>query len=182
MGDISQKGKVMSVINERLRQRVIGLIFAIVFATMVSTPALAVGYDSALNGVKSYNAVFEFSQGNPKVANLVFWAVKNSYEADEVKSLKGDKNIVVVFHGPVVKLLSSNKDPFNAAEWAEVEKFQETIRQMKKDGVTFEVCLYAAKVLGVDKETIIPEIDRVGNGFVSVVGYQMQDYAVVRIP
>jgi hypothetical protein len=36
--------------------------------------------------------------------------------------------------------------------------------------------------MGVDKATIMPEIDQVGNGFVSVIGYQMQGYAVVRIP
>jgi hypothetical protein len=36
--------------------------------------------------------------------------------------------------------------------------------------------------MGVDKAKIMPEIDQVGNGFVSVIGYQMQDYAVVRIP
>lgn len=147
-----------------------------------ATQVMAAGYDKALKGVNDYKAVFEFSQGNPKIANLVFWAVKNSYEVDEVKEMAGDKDIVVVFHGPVVKLLSTSKSPFNASEWTEVEKFQETIRAMKKDGVTFEICLYAAKVLGVDEATIIPEIDKVGNGFVSVIGYQMQDYAVVRIP
>ncbi|NIQ96327.1 MAG: DsrE family protein, partial [Desulfuromonadales bacterium] len=81
-----------------------------------------------------------------------------------------------------VKMLSTDRSPFNGAEWAEVEKFQETLRQMKKDGVKLEVCLYAAQVLGVDAEKIIPEVDRVGNGFVSVVGYQRQGYAVVRIP
>jgi intracellular sulfur oxidation DsrE/DsrF family protein len=81
-----------------------------------------------------------------------------------------------------VKLLSTDRAPFNDAEWAEVENFQDTLRQMKKDGVKLEICLYAAKVMGVDKDTIIPEIDRVGNGFVSVIGYQMQGYAVVRIP
>ena len=53
---------------------------------------------------------------------------------------------------------------------------------MKKDGVKLEICLYAAKVMGVGEDTIIPEIDRVGNGFVSVIGYQKQGYAVVRIP
>ncbi len=53
---------------------------------------------------------------------------------------------------------------------------------MKKDGVKLEVCLYAVKVMGVDKTTIIPEIDQVANGFVSVIGYQMQGYAVVRVP
>jgi intracellular sulfur oxidation DsrE/DsrF family protein len=172
----------MNTRNNNVTRQIVCLFFTVVLAATLSTSALAGGYDNALKGVKNYDAVFEVSQGNPKIANLVFWAVKNAYEADEVKALSGTPNVVIVFHGPVVKLLSSDRSPFNSAEWAEVEKFQETLRQMKEDGVTLEVCLYAAKVLGVDKATIMPEIDRVDNGFVSVVGYQMQDYAVVRIP
>lgn len=171
------KKRVTSIVRNVTRMFLVTFLLA-----LMATPVLAEGYANALKGVTSYDAVFEVSLGNPKIANLVFWAVKDSYEAEEVKGLAGDPNVVIVFHGPVVKLLSSDKSPFNSAEWAEVEKFQETLRQMKKDGVTMEVCLYAAKVLGVDKATIMPEIDRVANGFVSVVGYQMQDYAVVRIP
>jgi intracellular sulfur oxidation DsrE/DsrF family protein len=53
---------------------------------------------------------------------------------------------------------------------------------MKKDGVKLEVCLYAVKTMGMDKTKILPEIDPVDNGFVSVIGYQMQGYAVVRVP
>ena len=172
----------MNTRNKNITQQIACLFFTVVLAATLSTSALANGYGNALKGVNSYDAVFEVSQGNPKIANLVFWAVKNAYEADEVKALSGTPNVVIVFHGPVVKLLSSDRSPFNSAEWAEVEKFQSTLRQMKKDGVKLEVCLYAAKVLGVDKATIMPEIDRVDNGFVSVVGYQMQDYGVVRIP
>ena len=172
----------MNTRYKNLTQQIACLLFTVVLAATLSTSALANGYGNALKGVNSYDAVFEVSQGNPKIANLVFWAVKNAYEADEVKALSGTPNVVIVFHGPVVKLLSSDRSPFNSAEWAEVEKFQSTLLQMKKDGVKLEVCLYAAKVLGVDKTTIMPEIDRVDNGFVSVVGYQMQDYAVVRIP
>jgi intracellular sulfur oxidation DsrE/DsrF family protein len=158
------------------------LLFAAAFAALISTSAMAAGYDNALKGVNSYDAVFEVTQGNPKVSTLIFWAVQNAYEAAEVKGLAKDPNIAIVFHGPAVKLLSTDRAPFNDAEWAEVENFQDTLRQMKKDGVKLEICLYAAKVMGVDKDTIIPEIDRVGNGFVSVIGYQMQGYAVVRIP
>ena len=158
------------------------LLFAATLVALLSSPALSAGYDNALKGVKSYNAVYEVTQENPKVANIVFWAVKNSYEVAEVKALGKAPGIAVVFHGPAVKMLSSDRAPFNEAEWAEVEKFQETLRQMKKDGVKLEVCLYAVEVMGVDKTRIMPEIDQVGNGFVSVIGYQMQDYAVVRIP
>lgn len=158
------------------------LLFVAIFLALVPNPAQAGGYNNALKGVQGFDAVYEVTQGNPKVANIVFWAVKNSYEAPEVKALSKAPNIAVVFHGPAVKLISSDNEFFNGAEWAEVEKFQETLRQMKKDGVKMEVCLYAAKVMGVDKSTIIPEVDHVDNGFVSVIGYQMQGYAVVRIP
>ncbi|MFN2369039.1 MAG: hypothetical protein ABR605_08850 [Desulfurivibrionaceae bacterium] len=53
---------------------------------------------------------------------------------------------------------------------------------MKKDGVTLEVCLFAARGMGIEPATILPEIDRVGNGFISVLGYQAQGYGTVAIP
>jgi uncharacterized protein len=35
--------------------------------------------------------------------------------------------------------------------------------------------------LDVDPATILPEVDPVGNGFISVVGYQAQGYSLVTI-
>lgn len=172
----------MKARSRTIPKRVYCLFFAVGLVAMMATPVLAAGYDHALQGVSGYDAVYEVTQGDPKVNNILFWAVRNSYQVAEVKALDKVPRIVVVFHGPVVKLLSSDRAAFDDAEWAEVEKFQNTLRQMKKDGVTLEVCLYAVKVMGVDKATIMPEIDQVGNGFVSVIGYQMQGYAVVRVP
>ncbi len=90
--------------------------------------------------------------------------------------------VVVVFHGPAVKLLTKDSSGFPEDARGEVDKFHEMIRQLKKDGVKLEVCLYAVKVMGVDPATLLPEIDQVGNGFISVVGYQAQGYSVVAIP
>lgn len=159
-----------------------GFIAALCLIAVTAAPVLAKDYTNALKGVERFDVVFDVSQGSPKVANIVFWAVTDAYRSDDVKALRGEPQIAVVFHGPAVKLLSNDKGLFNEAERIEVDKFQQTLKQMKKEGVKLEICLYAAKVLGVDKDTIIPEIDRVGNGFVSVVGYQMQGYGVVRIP
>jgi intracellular sulfur oxidation DsrE/DsrF family protein len=158
------------------------LVFAVLYVALISGPAGATGYDNALTGVKKYDVVYQVTQGNPKVVNPVFMVIKNAYEAPEVKALTNDPNVVIVFHGPVVKLLSTDSTSFNAEERVEVQKFHATLRQMKKEGVTLEVCRYALKGMGVDEATIIPEIDPVDNGFVSVIGYQMQGYAVVRIP
>jgi len=160
----------------------VGLLFAAALMVLMSPPVLAEGYDNALQGVTNYDVVFDVSQGDPKVANVVFWAVKNAYQVPEVAALAGKPKVAVVFHGPAVKLLSSDLSHFDAAQRTETETFQRTLRQMKKDGVVMEICLYAAKVMGVDQATIIPEIDRVGNGFVSVAGYQLQGYALVVIP
>lgn len=172
----------MKILTGKYRISVVGLAFAAIFLVLPAASAMAEGYGNALEGVEQYDVVYDVSQSNPKIANVVFWAVKDSYKVDEVKRLNDKPKVAVVFHGPAVKLISSDRSPFNSSEWAEVEKFQQTLREMKKDGVTLEVCLYAARVVGVDKDTIIPEVDQVGNGFVSVIGYQQQGYAVVRIP
>ena len=78
--------------------------------------------------------------------------------------------------------ISSDRSGFDKKDYAEIDKFQATLRQMQKEGVKMEVCLYAAKVLGIDPTTLMPEIDQVGNGFISVAGYQAQGYTVVTIP
>ena len=164
--------------SHRRIQAVLSAAFAWVLLT---TPVVAGDY-AALKGVEGINAVFDVSQGSPTVSNIVFWAVKDVYQNESVRALPNPPRIVVVFHGPAVKLISSDRKGFESEEVAEVDKFADTIRQMKKDGVTFEVCDYAVEVMGVEPSSIMPEIDHVGNGFVSIAGYQANGYSVVRIP
>jgi intracellular sulfur oxidation DsrE/DsrF family protein len=163
--------------------RSIVALFSVAFLfVLLAPPAVAGGYDNALNGVKQVKVVFDVSQGSPKDSNVIFWAVKNVYEDDSVKALSMTPQVAIVFHGPAVKLITSDRSGFKKADHDEIDTFQDTLRQMKKDGVKLEVCDYALKVMGVDPATVLSEIDHVGNGFISVVGYQAQGYAVVRIP
>lgn len=154
----------------------------VLFSLVGASPAASGGYDNALKDVKGIKAVFDFSQGSPGMSNLIFWAVKNVYEDKSTNSLPEKPQVAIVFHGPAVKLISKDRSNFAEKDFGELDKFHEMIRQLKKDGVKLEVCLYAAKVVGVDPATILPEIDHVGNGFISVIGYQAQGYSVVRVP
>jgi len=147
---------------------------------LIASPSFSAEY-KALDGVKKVKAIFDVSMGSPVAAPLVFWAVRNSYEDKNVSTLSESPEVAVVFHGPAVKLISTNRDGYSEEEKKSLDKFAEMIRQMKQDGVKMEVCLYAAKVLGVDPGSILPEIDHVGNGFISVVGYQAQGYSVVAV-
>ena len=136
---------------------------------------------AALKGVDGIKAVFEVSLGAPAKANIVFGAVRGVYTDTNSRALSHPPKVAVVFHGPAVKLISTNREGFTAADSKALDEFAETIRQMKKDGVKLEVCDYALKVLDVDPASILPEVDHVGNGFISVVGFQAQGYSHVMI-
>lgn len=156
-------------------------IMSLIMALQISS-AVAGEYENALKDVKGVKVVFNVSSGAPGFANVVFWAVRNTYQDEAVSTLPEKPQAAIVFHGAAVKLLSSDRSGFDKEDNAAIDKFQDTLRQMKKEGVKLEVCLYAVKKFGLDAATIMPEIDQVGNGFISVVGYQAQGYTVVTIP
>jgi uncharacterized protein len=147
---------------------------------LTAAPASSDEY-AALKGIDGIKAVFDVSLGSPAMANIVFGAVKGVYTDKNTQALSRPPKIAVVFHGPAVKLISTNREGFRAADYKALDAFADTIRQMKKDGVKLEVCDYALKVLGVDPASILPEVDHVGNGFISVIGFQAQGYSYVTI-
>ena len=168
----------------RNNKSIVQYFYAILVATfaiaLVTAPAAAGEY-AALDGVKQIKAVFDVSLGVPEKANGVFWAVKNVYEDKSVRTLSKKPQVAVVFRGPAVKLVSTDRQDLKDFDEEWLDKFASTVRRMKKDGVTFEVCLYAVKTQRVDPATIMPEVDKVSNGFISIIGYQAQGYSVVTV-
>jgi intracellular sulfur oxidation DsrE/DsrF family protein len=152
------------------------------FVVCAVLPASAGNYDHALNGVKEFDAVFDFTHGNPQIANIILQAIDMVDDADEVTSMQEKPKLAIVFHDAAVHLLSTERGDYDDAEWAEVQKFQSSLKAMEEQGVILEVCAYALDVFGVDRDSVIPQVDQVPNGFVSVVGYQQQGYSLVRIP
>jgi len=147
---------------------------------MAAIPAMSGDY-AALEGVKSVKTVFDVSQGSPKTANIVFWAVNNVNDDKSVRALSELPQVAVVFHGPAAKMISTDRNGFKESDNEALDKFANMIQQMKRDGVKFEVCDYALKVMGIDPNTVLPEVDHVGNGFISIAGYQAQGYSVITI-
>jgi len=172
----------MKKISKSMVQNFFAVLVMSLFMALQVSPAVAEGYDNALKDVKGIKVVYNVSQKDPTIINIVFWAVRNAYQEEAVSKLPEKPQVAVVFHGPTVKLLSTNRAGFSDKDNAEIDKFQTTLREMKKDGVNLEVCLYAAKVMEVDPATIIPEIDQVGNGFISIAGYEAQGYGMINVP
>jgi HSP20 family molecular chaperone IbpA/predicted peroxiredoxin len=123
----------------------------------------------------------DVTQGSPQVANVVFWAIRNVHDDTSTRSLSEPPQVAVVFHGPAVNMISTKRYGFKDSDKEALDQFAKTIREMKNSGVRFEVCDYALKVMKVDPATVLPEIDHVGNGFISIAGYQAQGYSTITI-
>ena len=48
-------------------------------------------------------------------------------------------------------------------------------------GIKQEVCAVATRVFGIDNKTVFPSLTLVGDGFISLIGYQAQGYHLVPV-
>jgi intracellular sulfur oxidation DsrE/DsrF family protein len=130
-----------------------------------------------MKGIKSAKAVFDGRISNPKSAALNLKIIHQTYK--ELAAMKKNPIFVVVFIGPSVKLISKNREGFSPEDQKSLDEIATTISAMSIDGINLEICLVAAKLLNVDPASVLPEIKRVGNGWISMIGFQSQGYPLV---
>jgi intracellular sulfur oxidation DsrE/DsrF family protein len=134
-----------------------------------------------LKGLKSVKAVFDFELGSPQSALVHLKVIDQTFKDKNITTLRNKPDFTVIFIGPSVKLVSKNKSEFNAEDQKILDDYANTLSQMAKEGIKFEICLIAVKILGVDPSTILPEIKQVGNGWISLIGHQAKGYAIVPV-
>ena len=90
--------------------------------------------------------------------------------------------MVLVFIGETVKYLSTKQDEaFEMENEEHLESIQNSIKRLANLGVRMEVCAVATKVFKIDNNTIPKEMDIIADGFISLIGWQTQDYKLVPI-
>ena len=136
---------------------------------------------SALKGLKSVKAVFDFELGNPQIALLHLQVIDQTFKDKSIRAVSKKPEFVVIFIGPSVKLVSRDKTGFTAEEQKTLDEFVKTVSGMAKDGIKFEICLVAAKIFGIEPASILPEIKQVGNGWISLIGYEAKGYGIVPV-
>lgn len=130
-----------------------------------------------ISGVRTAKAVFDFRIGQAGSALAHLTLAHNTIK--ELKAAGKAPDATVVFIGPSVKLISTARDGFKENEMKTLDDIARTITAMSKDGIRLEICMVAAKVFKVDPATILPEIRKEANGWISLIGLQNQGYALV---
>jgi intracellular sulfur oxidation DsrE/DsrF family protein len=136
---------------------------------------------TSLKGLKSVKAVFDFQLGNPQSALAHLNVIRQTFKDKNMWISSKKPEFVVIFIGPSVKLVSANRAGFSAEEQKVLGQYTGAISDMAKDGVSFEVCLVAAKAFGVEPSSVLPVIKQVRNGWISLIGYEAKGFSLVPI-
>jgi intracellular sulfur oxidation DsrE/DsrF family protein len=171
-------GRSEEVVMRRIRIASFCLVGALVLSLTVVGPVVADEYP-ALEGLKSIKMVFDFRAGSPKMAATLFGLIEAAIKDEGVKAAVGKPEVAVVFIGPSVKVISTDRTGFKPEDTEYLDKIRASIKALKKDGVKLEVCLVAAEMLNVDPKSIFSEIKHVGSGWFSVAGYQTKNYGLI---
>ena len=161
---------------DRAFQLTVSIVLA---AVMLVTPADVLSQEpgyAAMEGVTSVRAAFDFRVGDPDIA-LGHLGLIHSMMDEPSMSRGGERpEIVVVFIGPSVKLITTEE---TGVAPASKNAIAEKISEMEAAGVTFEICMTAAHAHDVSPESVLPEVVQVGNGWISLIGYQHKGYAMI---
>ena len=137
--------------------------------------------ESALKGLKSVKAVFDFRTGSLKSTALFLDLIHETFKGKDIAAVTKTPEFVVVFLGPSVKLISNKREGVPSEDHKMLDAIAGKISEMAKDGIKFEICLFAARMFKVDPATILSEIKHTENGVISLIGYQAKDFSLVPI-
>lgn len=167
----------------KLCPRVLIVLMLVLGGVFSAFPALAeniIDDSAALDGVKETQSVFLIDFTNPKKTAIYLEIIRGTHEGLIRQGVTSD--MVLVFIGETVKYLSTKPEDLLAMEYEDqLKSIAKSSKELKKLGVRMEVCAVAARVFGVDNDSVLPEMDVVGDGFISLIGWQTQGHKLVPI-
>ena len=156
--------------------------FIFIMLLQVSTFIAAEEYNdsAALKDLKVAKSVFLIDFTNPRKTDFYLKIIKGSYNSLLKQNVKPE--FVLVFIGKTVTFLSTKPSDEIELEYAkELSSIAKTAKELEELGVRMEVCAVATEVFGVDNASILPSMEVVGDGFISLIGWQNQGYKLVPI-
>lgn len=157
------------------------MILGLVLSLLLATPALAeLDNRHATEGVETMKAVYDMRKSDPEVMLAYLRAIESNHENLLKEGVEPDLRLV--FIAKAVKFITTEPEPEIYMDHAEtLEAIAEQIETLDELGIRMEVCGGATRAYGVDNDTVLDELEVVRSGFIAVMGYQNQGYALVPV-
>ena len=134
---------------------------------------------SALAGLTEGKGVFLVDTDNPEKTALYLEIIKGTYQSMAQQQVKPE--FIVVFIGPTVRFLSTEPAAELAGKGEALSSIAASITALSKLGIKLEICAIATDFFKVSNDKLLPELELIGNGFISLIGYQNKGYGLVPI-
>ena len=157
----------------------------LVLALVLGAPFTAHGADiiddsAALAGIDEARTVVLLDFTSPAKTALYLEVLRGTHQRLVDQGVT--PHMVLVFIGPTVQYLTTEPDDLLAMEHGEkLKSIADSVTKLDEKGVRMEVCAVATEVFEVANDTILPEMHVVGDGFISLIGWQSQGYKLVPI-
>ena len=160
------------------------VLFAVLLAMGCALPVTAaegpVNDAAALADLKVGKGVFLIDFSSPKKTAFYLDIIRGTHAGMRRQGVEPD--FVLVFIGPTVAYLTTEPSDELALEYGdELKSITDSVAALHELGVRMEVCTVACQVFGVDVGTVLPGMEVVGDGFISLIGWQSQGYKLVPI-
>src|SRR3981189_274486 len=144
------------------------------------TPAYAEGPDqAALAGLSEVKIAFDVRNGDPKGLLKELDVIDETRQSLLKQGVK--PTIVIAFRGPATKLVQTDQAQIKAEDREDAMKVADRIKALQAaEGVAgMEQCAVAVRLAGIEPENVLPGINVVGNGWISLSAYQAKGYGYI---
>jgi len=159
------------------------LLIAVLMLAGVGLPLNSYGSETddsiALQGLTEVRPIFDLNVGTPEELLFYLQVIEKTYDSLIAQNQKVDS--IVAIRGGAVRLVTTENWSFSEEDQKRLEDAAKLIAGLIKKGVRFEACSLALGLFKVDPTTLLPDIQAVGNTFISLIGYQAKGYVVVPV-
>ncbi|MDT8388816.1 MAG: DsrE family protein [Thiogranum sp.] len=156
------------------------LILSLVLVTSHSYANSQINDRAALADLKVGQAVFLIDIADAKKMNFYLEVIQGTFKGMQAQGVTPD--FVMVYIGPSVQYLSTSPNAeIEARHGALLMDIESNVEKLAALGIKQEICAVATRAFGIDNKTLLPELSLVGDGFISLIGYQAQGYHLVPV-
>lgn len=153
------------------------MIILILISIGLSSAQTSYSNNNALNNVTQSSIYFDVSLHDDQKLLLRLDLLQRTIQ--QMKDAGVDVSVVIGFRGGASRFITKDDHYVLKEETDNKQKIQEQVSRLANEGILIEQCSIAAELLDIAYDDFLPEIDIVGNGYISLIGYQNQGYAVV---
>lgn len=160
------------------RLLLLALLLCLPYSAARAETAPAIDDAAALKDVRVGKGVFLIDFTDPRKTAFYLEIIRGTHAGMIRQGVKPD--FVIVYIGPTVRFLSRTPEvDLEMQHDDDLKAVAEQVAALHELGVRQEVCAIATRVFKVPNDSLLPGLSLVGDGFISLIGWQTQGYKLV---